>query len=164
MFLPKQTLSLSLSTYLSNSLPLFFSLPLSLYIYIYTHTHTHTHIYISMYVKMFFFVLVKRDFKMNRSIKRFLFFSEMPFPTCMFSACSFRQWSYVAQGHMNGAPNESRTHSCIFVSRMFFSWFVSVYIEVTAWVSSNLIGYPIHMPLCHIYSVMKAISWKPSRM
>ena len=35
----------------------------------------------------------------------------------------------VAQGHINGAPNETRTHSCWFV-RGLFSDFASVYIEV----------------------------------
>ena len=37
----------------------------------------------------------------------------------------------MTQGHMNEAPNETRTLSCRFVSQMFFLGFVQVYIEVT---------------------------------
>ena len=33
----------------------------------------------------------------------------------MFPACYFRQRTYVAQGHMNGVPNETHTHLCRFV-------------------------------------------------
>ena len=49
---------------------------------------------------------------------------------CIFPACCFRQKIYEAQGHMNGGANEARTHLCSFVGRIFFSGFVSVYVEV----------------------------------
>ena len=52
----------------------------------------------------------------------------------MFPACCFRQRifsNFAWMGHMNGAPNETRTHSCRIVSRMFFFKF-SIRLEVPA--------------------------------
>ena len=54
-----------------------------------------------------------------RSTKRFIFFKELFISflrTYMFLACWFRQKPYVAQGHMNGAANDTRTPSCRFVN------------------------------------------------
>ena len=34
------------------------------------------------------------------------------------SSCCFHQGTYVAQSHMNGAPNETQTHMCRFVSQI----------------------------------------------
>ena len=47
---------------------------------------------------------------MNRSTKRFVFFKELfiyLLHICMFPACCFRQRTYVTQGHVNRAPNET---------------------------------------------------------
>ena len=46
---------------------------------------------------------------------------------CMFPACCFRQGIYVIQGQMNGAPNETQTHSCWFVSWMFLSFCIGLH-------------------------------------
>ena len=67
---------------------------------------------------------------MNRSTKSFLLFKSYLFSflhTCMFPACCFPPTAYVAQGHVNGAPNETRTHSCMFDSRIFFSICMGLY-------------------------------------
>ena len=41
---------------------------------------------------------------------------------CMFSACCFRQRTYMAQGHVNGVLKETWTHSC--------SQFLYIYIYI----------------------------------
>ena len=46
---------------------------------------------------------------------------------CMFPACCFCQRIYVAQGHMNGAPNETQSHLCKFVNGMFFRFCMGLY-------------------------------------
>ena len=43
---------------------------------------------------------------------------------CMFPACCFHQRTYVAQSHVNGALDQTQTHSCL------LECFSSVYIEV----------------------------------
>ena len=57
---------------------------------------------------------------MNRSTKRCVFFFRiLKFISFlhrrMFSACCFRQRTYVVQGHMNSALNETQTHFCLLV-------------------------------------------------
>ena len=81
-------------------------------------------IYIYIYIYIYI-VGPKREkskyFKMNMSTKIFIFLGFFSFlHRCRFPTGYFRQRTYIAQGHMNGAPNETRTHSFRFVSRMFF--------------------------------------------
>ena len=47
--------------------------------------------------------------------------------TSMFPACRFHQRTYVAKGHMNGAPSETLTHSYRFVSGMFYRFCNGLY-------------------------------------
>ena len=46
---------------------------------------------------------------MNRSTKRYLFFSYITY--VYVSSCCFCQRKYVAQSQINGVPNETQTHS-----------------------------------------------------
>ena len=60
-------------------------------------------------------------FKMNRSTKRV--FLRIIYDVLTFvyvSSCCFPQRTYMAAGHINGAPNEAQTHLCRLVSRIFF--------------------------------------------
>ena len=93
----------------------------SLYIYIY--------IYVYIYVRKFFFCCCwfkerkSNYFKMNRSTKSCVFLKELFIlflNTCMLPACCFHQRTYVVQGHMNGIPYETQTHSYRLVSQFFF--------------------------------------------
>ena len=43
------------------------------------------------------------------------------------SSCCFCQCTYVTLGHINGAPNETRTHSCRFVSEFGSYWVPHLY-------------------------------------
>ena len=79
---------------------------------------------------------------MNRSTKRFIFFYYLFHSNkhvCFQLVAFIREHLIIylvfcldlAQSHMNGALNETQTHPCTFVSQMFFSGFVLVYIKVT---------------------------------
>ena len=63
-------------------------------------------IYIYIYIYIYF--------HMNRSTEWFVFLKESFISflhTCMFPACGFCERTYVAQGHLHEAPNETRIPS-----------------------------------------------------
>ena len=125
-----------------------------IYIYIYAHSYKYlyllsiylhsTHIlfmslkkYLSMYkyiyVKNFFIVGPKRKNIFNwidpwrdlYFLENYLFISSLH--TWMFPTCCFRQRTYVAQGHGNGALNETQTHLCLWVECLSsFVWVILV--------------------------------------
>ena len=55
----------------------------------------------------------------------------------MSAACCFHQRTYVAQGHMNGAPNETRIHSSKFVRISFVAPFIWPCVSYVLWRKQN---------------------------
>ena len=92
-------------------------------IYIYIQVHVCVYIYVFIYVCVCINMCVcvcvrfvgvvdpKREnskyFKMNSSTKFCIFKKWIFLHECMFPTCCFRQRTYVIQGHINRAPNET---------------------------------------------------------
>ena len=56
-------------------------------------------------------------------LELFIFF----WHTCMFPTCYFPQRIYMAQDHMNRAPDETQTQSCRFIILMLFRFCIALY-------------------------------------
>ena len=77
----------------------------------------------------------------------------------MFLVCCFRQRTYVAQGHVNGVLNETRTHSFLLAER--FSGFVWGYIDVTPFFCVSILSdfTPIGLWYLICYKVFVVLHW-----